>query len=69
MFTEAHGTDKMYTKLVVSPAFPPSKNLPNLVEEKKSYLLVSSSDQHYHCEIEAERGPTTRDAGERLMRH
>jgi len=30
--------------------------VPNLVEEK-CYLLVSSSDQHYHCKIEAERGP------------
>jgi len=55
MFTEAHGTGKMCTKLSRPPFFH-SKNLPNLVKEK-SHLVVSPSEEHYHCEIHAERGP------------
>jgi len=41
---------------VVLPTFFHSKNVPNSVKEK-SHLVVFPSEEHYHCEIHAERGP------------
>jgi len=60
MFTQAHGTGKMYTKLS-RPPFLLRKIC--RIWLKKS-LTLSSSEEHYYCEIEAERGPPETHARE-----